>query len=81
MNNEDFINIVDDVFEEMDVDDIIEEIGGESDEDGPLSDDSDCISDYSEDFTQIDEKIIHSSQINVLNDSTKQCDILLLLNG
>jgi len=50
MNDEDFMNVVDDVFEEMDVYDSIEEMGGESDEDGPLSDDSDCISeDCSED--------------------------------
>jgi len=33
MNDEDFMNIVDD--EEMDVDNIAEEVGGESDEDGP----------------------------------------------
>jgi len=45
MNDEDFMNIVDDIFEEMDIGDIIEEMGGESDEDGPLFDDSDCISD------------------------------------
>jgi len=75
LNDEDFMNIVDDVFEEMDVDNIIEEMGGKSDEDGPLSDDNDCISDCSEDFTQIDEKIIDSSQISALNGSTKQCTI------
>jgi len=57
INDEDFMNIVDDVFEEMDIDNIIEEMGGESDEDGP-SNDSDCISDCSEDFTQFDEKIL-----------------------
>jgi len=50
INDENFMNIVDDVFEEMDIDNIIEEMGGESDEDGQLSDDSDCISDCSEDF-------------------------------
>jgi len=61
MNDEDFMNIVDEVFEEMEVDDIIEEMGGESDEDGPLSDDSDCTSDCNEDFTKINEKIIDSS--------------------
>jgi len=56
INMNDFMNIVDDVFEEMKVDNIKEEMGGESDEDGP-SDDSDCISDCSEDFTQINEKL------------------------
>jgi len=75
MNDEDFMNIVDDVFEEMDVGNIIEEMDGESDENGPLSDDSDCISDCSEDFTEIDEKIIDSSQITALNENTKQCAI------
>jgi len=75
MNNEDFMNIVDDVFEEINIDDIIEEMGSESYEDGPLSDDSDYISDCSEDFTQFDEKIINSSQINALNSNTKQCAI------
>jgi len=70
MNDEDFTNIVDEVFEEMEVDYIIEEIGGESDEDG-----NDCISDCSEGFTKIDEKIVDSSQISALNGSTKQCAI------
>jgi len=32
INDEDFINIVDDVFEEMEVNNIIEEIGDESSE-------------------------------------------------
>jgi len=63
MNDEDFINIVDNVFEEMNVDNIIEKIGGESDKDGPLFNDGDCISDCSEDFTQFDEKILDSSQM------------------
>jgi len=79
MNDEDFMNIVDDVFEEMNIDiiedNIIEEMGGESDEEGPLSEDSDCISDCSEDFTQYNEKIINTSQINALNGNTKQCAI------
>jgi len=76
INNEDLMNIVDDVLEEMDIDNIIEEeMGGESDEDGPLSDDSDCVSDCSEDFTQFDEKILDNSQINALNGNTKQCAI------
>jgi len=39
MNDEDIMNIVDNIFKEIDVDDIIEEMGGKSDEDGPLSDD------------------------------------------
>jgi len=76
MNNEDFMNIVDDVFEEMNVDDIIEEMGGELDEeDRPLSDDSDYISNCSKDFTQFDEKFIVISEINALNGNTKQCAI------
>jgi len=42
INDEDIMNIVDEVFEEMEVDDIIEEIGDESsDEDHVLSADSD----------------------------------------
>jgi len=56
MNDEDIMNIVNNVFKKMDVANIIEEMGGESDEDGPLSDDSDCISDCNDDFTEIDEK-------------------------
>jgi len=75
INDENFMNIVDDVFEKMDIDNIIEEMGDESDEDGPFFDNSDCISDCSEDFTQFDEKIIDSSQINALNGNTKQCAI------
>jgi len=39
-------------FEEMEVNDIIEEMGGESSDEDPLSDDSDCISNCSEDFTK-----------------------------
>jgi len=77
MNDEDLMNIVNEVFEEMEVDNVIEEMGGESDEDESLSDDSDCISDYSEDFTKINEKIIHNSQISALNGSTKQCAIYI----
>jgi len=52
--DEDFMNIVDEVFEEMNVDDIIEEIeeigdeSNESDEDHVLSADSDYISDCSD---------------------------------
>jgi len=75
MNDEDFMNIVDNVFEEMDADDIIEEMGDKSDEDRCHSNDSDCISNCSEDFTKIDEKIIDNSQISASNESTKQCAI------
>jgi len=54
MNDEDIINIVNEVFEEMEVNDIIEEIGGESsDVDHVLFTDSDCISDCSDDLTEI----------------------------
>jgi len=60
----------------MKVDDIIEQMDGESsDEDQSLSDDSGCISDYSEDFTEINEKIVDNSQINALSGRTKQCAI------
>jgi len=37
MNDENLMNIVDEVFEEMEVDDIIEKMDDESDEDQPLS--------------------------------------------
>jgi len=54
MNDEDIVNIVDEVFEEIEVDDIIEEIGDESsNEDHVLSADSDCISDCSDDLAEI----------------------------
>jgi len=36
-----------------------------------LSADSDCISDCSDDLTEISEKIITNSQINALNGDTK----------
>jgi len=72
--DEDFMNIVNEVFEEDEIDDIIEEIGGKSDEDR-LSDNNDCISDCSEDFIDINEKIIDSSQISALNGNTKQCTV------
>jgi len=57
MNDKDLMNIVDEIFEEMEMEkmeeDIIEEMGGESlDEDQSLSDDSDCICDCSEDLTK-----------------------------
>jgi len=76
INNEDLMNIVNEVLEEMEVDDIIEEIDGESsDKDQPLSDDSGCISDCNENFTKISEKIVDNSQINALSGRTKQCAI------
>jgi len=75
MNDEDLMNIVNEIFEEMEVDDIIEEMGSESDEDHPLSDDNDCISDYSNNLTKINKKIIDNSQINALNGHTNQCAI------
>ena len=46
-----------------------------SDEDRALSDDSDCISDLSEDNTEVVNKIISPSEINALNERTKQCTI------
>jgi len=73
MNDEDLMNIVNEIFEEIEVDDIIEEMGDESDEDHTFSDDSDCISDCSDNLTKINKKIIDNSQINALN--TKQCAI------
>jgi len=79
INDENLMNIVDEVFQEMEVDDIIEEMSGKSsDEDHTLSNDSDCINDCSEDcsdFTKISKKIIDNSQINALNGHTKQCAI------
>jgi len=72
MNDED---IVDEVFEEMKVD-IIEEVSDESsDEDHVLSTNSNCISDCSDDLTEISEKMVTTSQINALNRGTKECAI------
>jgi len=45
------------IFEEIEVDDIIGEMGGESDEDHPLSDNSDCISDCSNNLTKLIKKL------------------------
>jgi len=78
INDEDFMNIVN---EEMDVDDIIEEIeeigdeSDESDEDHVLSADSDYISDCSDDLTEISRKVVRNSQLNALNGGTKHCAI------
>jgi len=75
MNDEDIMNVVDEVFEEMEIDDI-EEIGDKSsNENHVLSADSDCISDCSNDLTEVNEKIVTNSQINALNGGTKQCAI------
>jgi len=81
INDEDFVNIVNEVFEEMEVDDLIEEIeeigdeSDESDEDHVLSADSDCISDCSDDLTEISRKVVTNSQLNALNGGTKHCAI------
>jgi len=76
MNDENFMNIVDEVFEEMEVDDIIEEIEDESsDEEHALSADSDCISDCSDDFTEVSRKTITNAQLNALNGGTRHCAI------
>jgi len=77
------VNIVNEVFEEMEVDntieemdDIIKEMDGElSDEDHPLFGDSGCINDCSEDFIKFSEKIVDNSQINALSGRTKHCAI------
>jgi len=67
------VNIVDEVFEEMEIDDLIEEIeeigneSDESDDDHVLSTDSDCISDCSDDLTEISRKVVTNSQLNALN--------------
>jgi len=45
------------------------------DEDHTLSDDSDCISDCSEDHTEVIDKYISPSEVNALNGRTKQCAI------
>jgi len=71
MNDEDLM----DIMNEIEVDDIIEEMNDESDEDHPLSDDSDCISDCSDNCAKINKKIINDSQINALNGHTKHCAI------
>jgi len=57
MNDEDLMNIVNEIFGEIKVNDIIEEMGVESDEDHPLSDDSDCISDCSDNLIKINKKL------------------------
>jgi len=75
MNDKDIMNIVDEIFEELEVHDIIEKIGGESsDKDQALSDDSDCISNCYEDLTENSEKIVANSQL-MLNKCTKLCAI------
>jgi len=81
INDEDFVNIVDEVFEEMEIDNIIEKIdeigdeSDESDEDHVLSADSDCISDCSDDLMEIIRKVLTNSQLNALNGGTKHCAI------
>jgi len=57
MNDEGTVNIVDEIFKEMKVDDIIEEIGDGSNENHMLFADSDCTSDCSDDLTEISQKI------------------------
>jgi len=80
MNDKDIMNIVDKVFEEMEVNDIIKEMGGESsDEDHVLSADSDCISNCSEDLTEISEKIVTNSQINALKRRYETVHYIFLL--
>jgi len=80
INDEDFVNIVDEVFEEMEVNDFIEEIeeigdeSDESDKDHVLSADSDYISNCSDDLTEISRKVVTNSQLNALN-GTKHCAI------
>jgi len=63
MNDKDLMNIVNKIFQEIEVDDIIEEMSGESDEN------------QSDILTKINKKIINNSQINALNGHTKQCAI------
>jgi len=73
INDEDIVNIVIEVFEEMEVDDIIEKMGDKSsDGDHALSTDSDCINDCSDDLTEISQKIVTNSLINALNRGRKQ---------
>ena len=68
-------DIADDEF--MDIEINFEAILDEesSDEDRALSDDSDCVSNCSEDNTEVVDKIISPSEINALNERTKQCTI------
>jgi len=75
INDEDFVNMVDDFLEEMDVDNIIEENGDESDEEHVLSADSDCVSDCSDDFTEVIRKTATNAQLNALNGGMKHCAI------
>jgi len=77
INDEDLMNI--EVFEEMEVN-VIEEMGSKSsDEDHPLSDDSDCISDCSENFTKISKKIIDNSQIKCVKRTYETVRYIFLL--
>ena len=67
-------DIADDEF--MEIENNFEILDEESsDEDRALSDDSDCISDCSEDLMQITEKIVPRAEIIALNVRTKQCAI------
>jgi len=71
MNDENIMNIVDEVFKEIEVDDIIEEMGGYRKSSDYLM--TVTVSVINENLTEISEKIITNSQINALNGRTKQC--------
>jgi len=74
MNDEDLMNILDEV--EMEVDNIIEEVGEDlSDEEHVLSADSDCVSDCSDNLTEVSRKIVTNAELNALNGGTKHCAI------
>jgi len=67
------------VFEKMEVDIRSKKWTANHRTNQPLSDDSDCISDRSENLTKISEKIVDNSQISALNGRTKQCAIYFII--
>lgn len=78
MDEEDFINMVDEVFGneevEMEIDNIDIDIEDE-DEEHALSDDSNYVSDQSDDLTDYAEKIVTRSELLALNNNKKHCSI------
>ncbi|KAL6258289.1 hypothetical protein P5V15_010231 [Pogonomyrmex californicus] len=78
MDEEDFVNIVDEVFEneeEMEVDNIDNIDIDIEDEEHTLSDDSNYVSDQSDDLTDYAEKIVTHSELLALNNNKKYCSV------
>ena len=73
MDPEQYANIRDEVFEEMEVD--FEEIMNQDSDEEMLSDDTDYASDLSEHDTNHAEKFVPFSEIRALNGRTKHCMI------